>query len=297
MFNNNYSNNGFGGGMYGVPQGTGYQYNPGNQAAPKQMNNLSQEEIQKLVQKENQFSLQITETEKLRAICNHRRADGMGDALVEDPVSGICRCQICGYEFKPADTALTEEDLKDICANVLDILQTIKLLYINMPVEAAREYYQIIPLIEKIPKLFEYAVKDYAKYEQYNPYSYNNRNMSTMNLFNMLSGALNGMPFGGQQAQPQGQQFAGAPQGGMPQQPNMGYNPMMGGMPPYGMPQQPMQGMPSNGFVMGAPGYAPQTNGFQYNPNQAAPANVQQAENVQATTDGQTVDVKAEFKA
>ena len=296
MFNN-YSNNGFGG-MFGVPQGTGYQYNPGNQQAPKQMNNLSQEEIQKLVQKENQFSLQITETEKLRAVCNHRRADGMGDALVEDPVSGICRCQICGYEFKPADTALSEEDLKDIVANTLDVLQTIKLLYINMPVDAAREYYQIIPLIEKIPKLFEYAVKDYAKYEQYNPYNYNNRNMSTMNLFNMLSGALNGMPFGAAGQPQQAQQFAGAPQGGMgmPQQPNMAFNPQMAGMPnmgAYGMPQQGM----SNGFVMGAPGYAPQTAGYQYNPNQPQQAQGQQPENVQATTDGQTVDVKAEFKA
>lgn len=280
--NNNFAGNGFNNGAMfgGIPQGTGYQYNPGPMQAPKQMNFLSQEEIQKLVQKENQFSLQITETEKLRAICNHRRADGMGDALTEDN-DGICRCQICGYAFKPVDTSMTEDDIKEAISIVLDILQTIKLLYINMPQEAAKEYYQIIPLIEKIPKLFEYAVKDYAKYESFNPYSYNNKNMNTMNLFNMLSGALNGMPFNNAQ---QPQQFAGAaPQG-------MGY-------------QQPMYGAPmgSNGFVatpgMGMLGYAPQTAGYQYNPNQQVVPNAQQPENVQATTDGQTVDVKADFKA
>lgn len=278
--NNNFVGNGFNGTMMGgMPQGTGYQYNPGPVQVPKQMNVLTQEEIQKLMQKENQFSLQITETERLRAICNHRRADGMGDALVEDN-NGICKCQICGYEFKPVDTSMTEDDIKEAISIVLDILQTIKLLYINMPQEASKEFYQIIPLIEKIPKLFEYAVKDYAKYESFNPYSYNNKNMNTMNLFNMLSGALNGMPFNNAQ---QTQQFAGAtPQG-------MGYQ-----QPMYGAP---MGGM-SNGFVAGMPGYTPQTAGYQYNPNQqVAPTNAQQPENVQATTDGQTVDVKADFKA
>ena len=60
----------------GVPQGyygtgayyTGMQPNQ----VPQIKNNLSQEEIQKLMKKENEFSLALTETEILRAQCNHR---------------------------------------------------------------------------------------------------------------------------------------------------------------------------------------------------------------------------------
>jgi hypothetical protein len=285
-----------------VPQGTGAWYNGNSNPniSPKQPNNLSQEEIQKLLQKENQFSLQITEMEKLRGICNHRRADGMGDALVEDPVTGVCRCQICGYEFKPIDAQTSQEDLSNSVANVLDILQTIKLLYINMPKEAGREYWQIIPLIEKIPKLFEYAVKDYSKYEQFNPYSYNQRNMNTMNLFNMLAGALNGMP----QGQPQ--QFAGQGFGGPQAQP------FYGGMP-QGQPQQapfnPAYANPaSNGFgVYGQQpqfngGYTVQNPGFAYPGNGAMPQGQPQTPPVVDTTaqdvkDPGKVEVNTEFKA
>lgn len=289
--NNNMNN--YGGMMMGgIPQGTGTYFNYAGAAAQgqsKQMNNLTTEEIQRLVKKENQFSLQLTETEVLRAACNHRREDGMGDTLTEDPVTGVCRCNICQYEFKPVDQNITQEDINQAVSIVLDILQTIKLLYIDMSPAAAREYYQIIPLIERIPKLFEFAAKNYAKHDAFDPYRYNGRNMGTMNLFNMLSGALNG-GFGVPQ------QFTTTPNQQMP-----GYNPQFaqyqqmpmsngfGYMPPQGAPY-PNQQMP---------GYQTQTAGYQYVPNEVV-QNVpgQKApETTQATTDGKDVNVTQEFKA
>ena len=250
----------FGNEMQGayIPQGTGYQYVGGAQAqAPKIYNILSNEEIQKLITKENQFSLQLTATEVLRAKCNHRRADGLDDAIEEDPITGISKCQICGYEFKPVDANTSIEQIQEAVTTILDMIQTTKLLYIDIPKDAAAEYYQIIPLIEKLPKLFEYAVKNYAKHTQFNPYQYNNRNMSTMQLFNALVGSMNP----GFAPQPQM-----APQQPInPQQP-MG-NPYMAPQQPYGMPYGAPYGMPSNGF-----GYMPQTAGFQYNPNPAVAA-------------------------
>lgn len=296
MFNNNYANNqmnGFG----GVPQGTGYQFT-GNQQNMKIQNNLSQEEIQQLVKSENSFSLMVTNQDKMRACCNHRWNNGQ-DAIVET-ADGKCKCQICQYEFIPLDAQVSPEVLEEYVANILDVLQTIKMLYINMPAESAREFFIIIPLIEKIPKLFEHAVKNYAKYDSFDPYKFNDRNMGTMALFNMLASALNnGTGF----AMPQGQQMGFGANTGVPQQGMMGMeNPAFA----FGNLSNPM----SNGFgYNGATvGYQPQTNNFQYDPNQQQmmPQNmntqVQQPgqtapENVQATTDGKTVDVNATFKA
>ena len=279
----------YGGLGYPMYTGTGAQYmGVGPQNVPQMKNHLTQEEIQKLMQKENSFSLVVTETEKLRATCNHRLyapdATGKTDAITEDPVTGACRCAICGYEFRPIDTTTSVDTLKDSVADVLDILQTIKLIYVDMPDDVAREFYVIIPLMEKIPQLFERAVKNYVKYDNQNPYGFNNRNMNAVQLFNMMSGYLTGQVMPQMQQNPYQQ----------PTMPNA-----MPGMNPY---QQPMMGMMgSNGFVQ-QPGYMPNTMGYAYNPQQAQAAPQAQANPAvpvatAATTDGKNVTVDSTFKA
>lgn len=281
MFNGNVNGNFMGGApMMGYPMGTGYQFNPGQQVQqPKMMNTLTDEEIQKLVKKENQFSLQITETEKMRGICNHRNANGIGDAIIEDPATGECTCQICQYKFMPIDPSTSVESIKDSVANVVDIIQTIKLIYIDMPQEAAREYYQLIPLLEKLPTLFDYACKDYAKHENVNMYGYNgNRNMGALQLFQMLAGNMaNGYQ------QPQGQPMM---------------NPQM--QPQQGMPNPAFQ---SNGFGYVGNGYQPQMKGFQYSPDMTQQGTVMQnpgqvaPQTTQTATDGNNTTVTDTFKA
>lgn len=239
MFNQ--QQQGFMPGFGGAPMGTGFQFGGVQpQNAPKIKNNLTQEEIMRLVQKDNQFTLALTEVEKLRAACNHRWADGTQDSIVEDPVTGICTCQICGYQFEPIAENTDKETLEEYVKNILDVLQTIKLLYIEMPEDVAREFFMVIPLIEKIPKLFERACSVYNKYSDVNVYGYNNRNMNAMQIFNMLQGTLAGQPMG------------------QPMAPNYGY-----AQAPYG----------SNGFVatgVDPNAYNPQTAGFQYNPGMMA---------------------------
>lgn len=280
MFNNPYGN--FNMQPQYIPQGTGFQYTGGQPQAQKINNVLTAEEIQRLVQKENQLSLQLTEKEVLRAKCNHRRADGLDDAITEDPVTGISRCAICGYEFRPVEDWTSPEIIQESVQNVLDILQTIKIIYTTMPPEVAAEYFQIIPLIEKIPELFKYAVKDYTKRAQYDPYTYNNKNMGIMNLFNMLCGTMNQPAYNPQMdpnlaAQPQ---FNGAY--AQPQ-----FNPAFGApqyaAPGYGMPM-------SNGF-----GYAPQTANYQF-PGQPTPA-PQAAPATAPAADAATTTTTETFKA
>lgn len=277
MYNNGGFNN------FAQPtMGTGYQWNPNPQQQTKQMNVLTADEIQTLMKQENKFTLALTQTEKLKAACNHRRADGLGDSLVENP-DGTVSCQICGYTFKPVDPATSgEEYLNAAVAEIVDILQTVKMLWIDVDPQVLREYSQVLPLIEKLPQLYQIAVKNYSNHENYNSWAYAGKNMSTLQMFSMLSGLLSGA------GQPNQQQFGAAPQP-MPgyQQPAYGYG--------YPQPQQP--GVNPFGYQ----GYQPQAQGFAYQPGMAAPqqsvvdATAPVAETT--TSDGETNTTTAQFKA
>lgn len=248
-FGNNYGVN------YGQPTfgATGYQWNPNAQQQVKQMNILTADEIQTLMKSENKFTLALTQTEKLKAACNHRKADGTGDTLVEN-ADGTVSCQICGYTFKPVDPATSgEEYLAAAVAEIVDILQTIKMLWIDVDPQVMREYTQIIPLIEKIPQLYNIAAKNYSNHENYNAWSYNGKNLGTLAMFQMLNGMMNGV------GQPNAMQFGSAPQ---PQP-----------VPNPGFYQQGVAGNPF-GYGYGNPaygGYQPQMSGYAYQPGMAAP--------------------------
>lgn len=233
--------------------GMGFNYGGIPQNQQKIMNNLTAEEIQKLQQQHSQFSLGLTERESLQAACNHRVPDGSDDSLVYDKETGIVRCTICGYEFRPIEPDESYESIKDASDRIIDILQTIKMMYTDLPPQAAREYFQIIPLIAKVPQLFEFAAKNFAKHE-FNNWSYNHPNMGGMALLanlNNMFGATN------MYQQPQMGAPMGAPGMVPPPQP-MG---MQAGFPQAAYGQNPFYGTPAP-----TPGYAPQANGFAYNP-------------------------------
>lgn len=214
----NYGNYG-----YGMPQ-------PQTQET-KFHNVLTPDQINRLTAKVNQFSLAMTDEERLRGICNHRNKEGTSDTLVQDPITGEYTCQICGYRFRPVDPNLTTDEIQEAVNTIVDILQTVKLMYTDLPADAAADYFQIIPLIEKIPQLFEFAGKTMSKYSLNDQYA--GRNMGTMQMFNNLN-ALFGGGMGFQQ--PAYQQ-------------------------PAGYPQQAGFGYPG-----ASAGYMPGTTGFQYTP-------------------------------
>lgn len=290
-----FGNNVYGGG-YGQPQmGYGWSANPTQQV--RQMNVLTAEEIQQLVRTENKFSLALTQTDKNKAACNHRRADGTGDSLVEN-ADGTVSCSICGYTFKPLEPHSADpEFLNAAVADIVDILQTIKMIWIDGDAKVIREYFQIIPLLEKIPKLFEIAVQNYTNHEQYNGWRVNTSNMNTVQMFNMLSGLMSGAApqgFAYQQPQPMN-----VPNGYQPQMGQPVMNQPMGN--PFGFYGQPQMNVPNGG-------YQPQMNGFAYSPVQQPQQNVtidpaqpapgqENPTETKATTDGATVNASATFKA
>lgn len=233
----------------------GYQFNGYSQAQqPKVMNYLTPEEIQQLQKKSDVFNLSLTATEDLQARCNHRVPDGSTDSLKFDPETGFATCTICGYKFRPIDPDVSKESIQEAVNQVVDILQTIKILYTDLPVQAAAEYYRIIPLITKIPQLFDFACKNFTKHE-YNAWSYNNMSQGGLALFQALQNNFGG----GMMQQPQFNPYVAAPQ------------------QPVGYPQANPFGYPGASQQMAAPmGYQPQTQGFAYAPQQpvapAAPA-------------------------
>ena len=234
---------------YGVPYGGAPMYGQPQQTVRK--NVLSDAEIDMLQKNNNEFNMGLTETDVLKAKCNHRQKDGVTDSLVELP-DGSCQCTICGYKFKPIDAGVDREKLQAAVDDVVDIAQTIKLLFVDLPEPAGSEFMQIIPLMEKLPKIFDMAVKNYAKHD---PSSYNimgNHNLGTAALFQALTGYMSQPNMYYQQpVQPQ-QPYGFDPNAGMTA--GQQYT-----APQYGY------GTPTNGF--GAPGiYQPQTTGYQYAP-------------------------------
>lgn len=259
FYNNPYAQGNFN--NYGQPQ-TATPYN----------STLTPEEFKMLQKQQNEFSLGLTEEEKLRAICNHRTPDGLNDTLEPfvDPVTGETktRCKVCGYVFDTVSQSTSKEEIQEEVKDVIDVLQTIKIMFTDLPRDAARDYFQIIPMLEKIPQLFEYAVRSMNKHDGNNNWQYNNGSTGYRQMFDRVQSMLGGgaMPYG-QYQQPM---MNGGYMGGYQQQPMMN----------NGFAQTPYQ-QPQNNMGMGNPfgynganpnqpqQYQPQTQGFSYTPNQA----------------------------
>ena len=261
----------------------GYYYN--QQVVPQQKipNVLTDEEIKELQQTQDVFRLNLTTREAMQAACNHRLADGTSDSLVFDPTTGTARCTICGYEFTPIDESTSIEEIKDAAITLTNILQTIKLMYVDMPADAARTYFQIIPLIEKVPKLFEFAAKNFNKHE-FSQWQYNNGSVGAMAMLSNINAMFNGGGFAPQQyGQPVQQPMMGAPMG----------QPMM--QPQAPVMQQPVGVVPGvNPFGYPGASHVPQqpvNQGYAYQPGQPTPvvATVQAPEAPKAENETATV--------
>ena len=293
---NNYANN------FGM--GTGYQYSPNSQQAVSPYKSwLTQDEIQNLTSNQSKrFSLEITDDERMKAICNHRNADGSNDTLISCDDGESVRCQICGSVFKPID--LNTDTVNDICSAFIDIIETVKLYAIDIPPATAREFFQIIAVAKKVPGFVKVCLDNFEAHSNYNPYRYNTSNADAFNVFHSI---INGSPIQGQPnpyfGYQQNQQF------------NNGFNPQFGGFqnngyqqPQYNPGMAPVQpNANSNGFGYNGPaapqnnGYQPTTTGFQLNGQQPQQQTTTQQPNQQQTAQtkpnaGKTVEVNQNFK-
>ena len=301
MYNNYYGQPNYYGGpaMYNQPM----YYNTG-MITPQNTPSLTAEEM-KLIQQTNpsKIDITITEADKLRAICNHKDQNKVDRVAQVQDGSGDVFCPICNYRWNPEN--LSKEEVKEVCDKLIAAMQNAKWVG-DYGVQLTRDYFAMIPLLEKFPDLYEYAMKQFNKYCSTNGYQSAN-DAAIYNQYNSLMGysapayGAPQMNYGAPQYQqpvygnPYAQQQAPVAQNATDVNP-MQANPYMNQpqQPVYGMPQYqqpvyqnpytpiaPTPGVPNAG--MPAPAYAPAA----VQPQQAQ-GNTTVTENANGTTTSTT---------
>lgn len=218
-----------------------------NRPQPKCTQPVTAEMSKMIFSQEDDLSTKISPIEKIKNQCTHKYPGSGQIALVEGS-DGKVSCRVCGESFHmildpTAEIATTTEKMRDI-------LQSIKTMYLDIPENFAKEYFQLITLLERAPALFEKACKNFQQYDQYsaNPMQVG----YGVNSFQQVNGMIGGYNMGGIAPQP-------PMYGGMPYypQPQPGYNMQQ---PPQAQPAQPNQSWPVNQYSQPippqpAPGY------------------------------------------
>lgn len=220
---NNFYGGGFGTNYYGTPYGGMPQ--PFQPPVPKMTQILTAEEVKELRSKNGSFSINVDPIDLKKSLCVHRAGGNFATIQNADGVS--VDCTICGENFIPIYTNDMNE-IKSAVKKVTDILNTIKMAYVDLPPEMGREFMPIIALLSKIEGLYAIAINDLNKYTNFqtdvnNGSGYGN---AFTNL-NMVVGG--GYP---QFGQPMSYGYGGYQYGGQP---------MPYGYPQFGQP--PMPGM------------------------------------------------------
>jgi hypothetical protein len=247
-----------------------YGYQPvvaQNFQVPQNMNALTDEEIRTLMNDKpaSKIDLNIKQTDVLRAMCTHKQ-NGQDRVQPLNDGSGDVWCPICGARW--SQEAFTKEQVTELVNALVSSMQNAKWLG-DLPVELTRELFTMIPLLEKYPDIYEYAMNNFNKY--YNQHNVANaQDASIYAQYNSL--------FGNKYYQPAYPTYQYQPQGAQQTQAGYYYQ---------GQPQQ--QGAVNNGYYQ-PPVANPYNNPMQatYGVNYAAPNQqfVQQTANMVAPPQG-----------
>lgn len=215
--------------MYGQ-YGGGMTYNNQPVKETQWTNALSPEEERALHQTGSGVSIEIPKEKLWQAKCTHRDP-GTKQFTIKKNGDGTVTCLKCGATFHLVDN-VKQEDIVKVIGGAIDILQTMKIAYVDMTPEVIQTYFVCLPFLEIAPKLYEAAMKTLNNVGSNMGLT---GNYSPTDAFNSLYTAMNNV-------------------GGM-------MNPMM----PMG---QPMMGMPQMMGVMGQPFMNQPTGPAMYNPMQ-----------------------------
>lgn len=258
----------------GYANGMMYGGNPGKDLA--WTNALTPEEEKQLHRGNSAISLDIPQEEMSRAKCTHRDPSTRTFS-VRPNGDGTVTCVKCGARFNPVNN-IDIEEIKKVIGGTIDILQTIKMAYIDMTPEVIQAYFIILPFLGIAPQMYEAAMHTLDSAtpgmgitQNYAPQDAFNSLYSAMGNAGMVSPAvMNAAMYGGQM---QGQ-FMTPPAGSVPYY----ANPMQTQNVVY---QQPGQQAPP---VMGQPMTMPGVS------QEQAPATASQPQ------EGQPVQVGKKFK-
>lgn len=207
----------------------GYQYAQQQVPVIQWTNPLDAEGERLLKEKAPEFNLlEVSKEESLRASCTHR--DPASRSLTLQPLgNGSYRCTKCGSELNIV-TGIDEAEAERHVNGIIDLLQTAKMFYLDMPPASVVGYFQMIPFLEKLPRLLKIAQDTFNKsdagaaiqgqYQTGNPWA--NLQQAVASPFNGVPGADYTQPWANQQPvqmQPPVQGMPGqVPQGNVFQQ-------------------------------------------------------------------------------
>jgi hypothetical protein len=165
------------------------QYADINNKKP-QMNNPLTDEEKKLLQKNNnQFNLMIQPIEIARAVCTHKDPQ-TGTFTTVVNADGSLTCKQCGARIYP--DLVTPTYVKQAKEMILNVLQTTKLIAVDMNNDVTRAYYSMIPYIERIEALYDMVCAGFRQYSQNNPVTTEPNN----SMFAMYNNLINpSVPF------------------------------------------------------------------------------------------------------
>lgn len=150
---------------------------------------LSKEEIEKLRNKGGQFNIRLTAEEVLIGACTHK--DLQGNFTITEMRDGQVACSICGQQFNLIQT--TQDEVANAVNLVKDVLQTIKTYYVDIPVETAREFFVVLPMLDRVPQLYTMAMERFQRYERANGMAYGGQANGFAMLNNLFQPAMGGM--------------------------------------------------------------------------------------------------------
>lgn len=264
--------------------------------APKPRARYSQpvtpEMSQMMLRDDDTLSVKISPIERAKNMCTHKYPGKSEIALVEsgrDEIGQIVTCRVCGESFHIImdDPKAIATDLQKTCDHLIDIMQSSKTLYLDIPEDFATEFFQIMTLIDRVPKVYEKGFKNFSQYD------YTNQPQGVypgMNSFQTVNQFIGGAAMGGinpMMSQPYNPGF-------QPQYPPAGYQqpvyypqhdaygnpinpqqaPAYPQAPVYQQPQPAQTPQYGNAMPMGPGAPMPGENPFMYNapPAPQAPA-------------------------
>lgn len=250
MANENYFNPGFMGGM---------NYNP-QPIRPKMTNPLTAEEREAL-KTDNSFNLSVTQEDAARAVCTHKDP-AKGEFAIVRNADGTCTCSICHATFNP--DIVDDESVAKATDTMVNVLETCKLLGLDVNPEIVRGFYQMIPFLKKTPQLYKLSYNAFSRYNNPQPLQQVNGGASYFGALNMLTNPTvpMGQPQYGYQQPMMGQPMMGQPMAtpfmNMQAQTVPGDNPFYAQQPMMGQPMaQPVQQPAAQPVQVTPPAYQP----------------------------------------
>lgn len=228
---------------YPYVQPQGYAYGPRPQ--PRCTQPVTAEMSRMLHQNDDILSVKISKTESIKNQCTHKEP-GTGRLSLIQNADGSYTCRTCGETFNLITDP--KDEIDKAVKTLIDTMQTIKTMYLDIPEDFTKEFFQSISLIKNLKPLYDRASKNFSMYEGYAGMGY--PTSPNINSFQAVGNL-------------------------------MAVNPMMGVYPqqPVMYPQQSMapQQVAPMGYPAPQPGMAPGWTQVGYDPNAAAAQYGQQA--------------------